>query len=444
MKKNALLILILFGFLYSHGQEKNWMIMVDCGYYANARCMDLDPQGNVYLGGRFQGEVEFHSATDTGKVYNDFTSQHWMKSFVVKYSAEGDLQYVLTLKTAGSNQGGCEPFALKCLKNGDFAIQLYASQSFMLKTPFKEQRINANGGTILRFKSNGEFLWSCQLRDIEYRPIIEDDEGNLYTIGKKSYRKSNMLIKVNEEGVLEKEIDLADERIGFMKRVGNDIWFTTMKTIKQGEYTHAHTTDKTFYTYNLSTEALSEKFTMHLSYSTEASFDVALVQNELQIMAWLSSRQKSITYREEEFNMETQQLLLRLDENGAIKRTAYTPNLFHYNRTLLLDDEGFLYAYAPGSDTLKWHDQTAINPREHSNQFTQEMYLVKLDHEFKPKWIVNGGGTASNYHYSKIVKQKDQITVASDLLDYGTIMGEFTGLKWRSGLYILQIKDENE
>lgn len=178
--------LVLLFILVAHGlaaqtPELHWAAQFGGTSSSLGRAVAVDAQGNVYTGGRFNGQVDM----DPGPGTLPFTSAGSTDVLLTKVDAQGALLWARSWGAAGQD----DAFALAVDAQGNVhlagifegAVDFDPGPGLALLTAF--------GGSdvfVSKFDPSGELLWARQLggnSTDRCTAIAVDPQGNVYTAG---------------------------------------------------------------------------------------------------------------------------------------------------------------------------------------------------------------------------------------------------------------------
>lgn len=396
---------------------------------------DVDADGSVYVAGQYTGELSVESANDTTQPLVAYCSEHWKKTFVTKYSAEGQVEYMIQIKSAGSNSYFASPRKFKCLNNGDWAILVYANYPFKVWTPFGEHKIkNGHELRLLRFSAKGELLWDKALRGDKSGFMLEDEQSNLYVASNaRLVEGASPVFKYNEQGGAIDTIFLGRYSASRGFYVDSKIWYTTYKYLKK-KNTYDHTSEITFHKIDLRSNTVTQQFVLPIDKSSHYQFDISKFRDKIEINLFMEVNYNGYEYMNKVYQNDKQNVLLKLDENGKVKRHKYFDIPARSVSTFASDNDGSIFLTC-SKDTLNLKGMPQVVSPKHTRNM-QEVYLIKLNNSFQVEWHL-GCGSGRPLRY--IMFHQDYTYFISNLGDFGTFAGEYKELKWNSGYYLMKL-----
>ncbi|MEZ6044111.1 MAG: hypothetical protein R3C11_00710 [Planctomycetaceae bacterium] len=157
----------------------------------------VDGTGSLYVGGRFQGIVDFDPGPE---IYEVSSSSNSYNSFVLKLNSQGNFSWVRTYETETSNRAS----ALGVDPQGNVYMTGWYNRGHIDTDPGNpggelESGIVSYGTYLTKHSSTGELIWAKsinsyidpQFLDVEPFPYFEsmsfDSQGNLYLTGDFAY-----------------------------------------------------------------------------------------------------------------------------------------------------------------------------------------------------------------------------------------------------------------
>ncbi|MFL5729002.1 MAG: hypothetical protein ACJ75J_05885 [Cytophagaceae bacterium] len=450
MRIRALLVLLFLlpaSFCLSQNQE--WFALSDFSYLVNVEDVQTDQEGNCYAAGKFQGEAAFQGGNAADSAIGHYTSEHWHKSFIAKYTSEGKISYVLILKSMYGNSDLTYIKGIKCLRNGDLLVALYCRGDFYFIDADGVKHDKLRHG-LLRISRDGKLVWSIPFPLGHYTMLEQDDQENIfiYTDEHRHYSDGDVfLFRLDGKGTIKDKTHAAKLSAVDMKFSHGKLWL-----ILRSHY------DKQSKNFPLKTGEAglfsvvykdSVQVSKHFSYPLQTNDAVSMILNEnkgnMTVEMLAGIRQNTFTFAGKQFDRLTGEgLLMKIDHKGKLVRSRQFKGLSYYNYGLAAGTKGGVYLYTPVHKKIYFEETDSLFAEEHSSQYVQELFFFRLDKDYKVKWHVKGGGTASNYHRSFIRPYKDSVYLISDLLDYGTFLGKYRSLKWKSGYYVEKMVEKTD
>jgi hypothetical protein len=152
-----------------------------------ARGVDTDSSGNVYISGYFSGTVDFNPGIDTDE-YTSSSGGNAYNAFITKINADGTYGYTKII--VGLGGGYVQSFSLVIDSSND---ALYISGYFSSAADFDPsgatEEHTSNGSTdvfLSKFNIDGSYVWTKTMGDTqndESYSLAIDENGNIYIAG---------------------------------------------------------------------------------------------------------------------------------------------------------------------------------------------------------------------------------------------------------------------
>ncbi|MBP7562839.1 MAG: hypothetical protein KA886_03540 [Candidatus Cloacimonetes bacterium] len=152
-----------------------WAKQTNASYYGRGYGIAVDSQNNVYLGGDFNGILNFENQNYTGS--NDFES-----AYLVKYDSQGNYQWSKAF--IGDDQNICKKLKID---NSDHVIMAgnYFHQVTIEGQNFETQQPGYDS-YVAKFNSQGNLSWIKTLTGDGFQDIYDidtDNNNNVYACG---------------------------------------------------------------------------------------------------------------------------------------------------------------------------------------------------------------------------------------------------------------------
>lgn len=193
--KNLLLVIVCFFsvlLLNAQPQGVKWAKSMGGDFYDKGNAMVVDPSGNIYTVGSFQGKVDFdpsngtcYLTTNDGDLRNP---NGYCGIFITKLNANGDFVWAKKLGDSSYVYGMTE-YGIALDKSGN----IYTTGTFKGKMDFDPGigtfNLTSNGLIdffISKLDSSGNFIWAKKIggaKDEYCKSIAIDNDGNIFTTG---------------------------------------------------------------------------------------------------------------------------------------------------------------------------------------------------------------------------------------------------------------------
>jgi hypothetical protein len=453
--------LLLFAAASLSAQRLEWLSPTDCGQLINVRKMSADAQGNVYVGGEYDGELAV-GADRNDTVISKYGGS-WQKSFLVRYNSAGTPTFVSQFKSTGGNSNLTYVQAVKALPAGECLVFISCRGPFDFVDPYgvhAKAGENGRGANLFCINSNGTLKWSRAV-NIDNVTLLETaNDGSIYITGtwNANYAASACLLSFTASGTPTDTLLLSGPGISALQVSGeylligvsssnsNYTWRAS-KTVSPLEIGKDHFAVFRMHRITGKTEKLFEQelpmregyqggkspSSLRMTFNTSSGelWTDCIVGTEYGATEFLGER-----YVRTEGNMH----IVRLNEKGErLLDRAF--DCMHYNTQLVTLDNGcsalMVAAYGTsfryGSDSLQLPDHA---------MFINELVVLKLDRNLNKLWWFTAGATASNYHTSQLIYNGNgQFFMASDLMAAGTVLGRKLSTPWSSAMYVMRFRE---
>ncbi|MCP9762416.1 3-coathanger stack domain-containing protein [Lacihabitans soyangensis] len=141
--------------------------------------VDIDNFNNVIISGYFQGMIDF----DPSNGVINKTSAGVQDIFIAKFNSSGSLQWVNTYGGTSFDNG----FKVHCDSNNDILLcGTFSSPSIDFDLNSSAGVLNvisSSDSYLVKFNSNGNFVWGYQFPNSFFRKIVTDTQRNIYCVG---------------------------------------------------------------------------------------------------------------------------------------------------------------------------------------------------------------------------------------------------------------------
>ncbi len=166
--------------------------------YDSSNILDVDPGGNVYFGGYFNGNIDFDAGP--GTAMRDWNTG---RIFVAKYNSAGQFVWAFNFSTAGNVDANV--YGLKWGPSGNIYITgFYQGTNIDFDPGPGTSLLSSNGNFefyVAKYNDNGQFQWAKSAGgsglDVA-RALVLDNAENVYVVG--DYRSSSMDFDLSSAG----------------------------------------------------------------------------------------------------------------------------------------------------------------------------------------------------------------------------------------------------
>ena len=443
--KNIILF-FLFQFLAGQlsAQELDWFALNDCADIITSNFMEVDPEGNVYVVGQYQGETFFHSATEEGPERHTYTNTSWKRTFLIKYDNEGNLLFFINMYGTNSNGRYAEPRSFIRLKDGRLALAIYTDIGIWLKDAEGVEH-TAKGRQqmmLLLFSKEGELLSVTPLALENAKKMLEDSNGKIYFQGKaKSYNREITAIFSLEPGENElQRLPSPDTAVADFILMRDRVWFLTRSEIKN----RWSIVSQSFYLYETQPGDSLNPYFKHFSqtYSGHQSSIVYLVEQmgEVEVALQIYKQEKaSLKLGEFTADLFKQNGFFIYHSNGQLKgRMDLNNAASSHFRIEGRENGGYLgTVYARNNFFIQGLDSVQVKPQPN---YGWERFIMTFDQYMQAE---SSFSTNSSFLQQKGCFPRElngDIYLVAKLVNYGEFGGVYKELSWKSGIYVARFK----
>ena len=442
---NMCIVFIVLFFLNSMamGQHTEWISFQKCSKLTQIRGLGVDQLGNVYSVATFDEELRIGSSDVFKDTFGAYAP--WRNYVFTKHNPQGKLLFTSLIETRGGNSHTAEVRKMHVTSEGRIVVHLICGRDFYYVDNERNEtklRSKYNQTSVLVISDQGVLIKHVSVPIKDCSQITDDGQGGIFILARMNFRNSilkNQLFKINEGANDPVEVSFPQGRIQKIHCFRGKLWIATLEQGKRRGYYHSHKVG--MYSSKLSdlvdfSEA--EKIQIGLNHFCDLQFVTLGQKLKLVLLS------KALL----EFTLSSRKLKIKKGETGllvlstSLELEQYTSfnGLSHGLRLVGLNDGSFILQFSV-LDALVINGKTEhVFPR-HTN-FVYELVHVKLDRSLKFQWVINGGGTATNYHIPEMVLSTDekQLFVGSDLINYGRLDFGYFENDWRSSYYIRKIE----
>lgn len=433
-----------YGTLYS--QTTEWFALSDCSTKFTTHALDVDDQGNCYVGGEFHGETKFNSAGDSTRSISAYLSGNIGTGFMAKYAADGRIEYLVQIQRSGSYSPRVQK--IKTLSNGKIAVLASVSSSFRIIDAHQDTtHVRANKlSMVLYFDASGSYQGMTRLL-IEYAFAIEEaNDGTLYAIGqKRGYRVNDEqeVLRISPVSYEAKKVNVDLKGVQQMVYHDGKLWFLSNTTTRTQLYSKA--IRYRLYSLGLTyADTLRTEFERQFGLSSYSFSDLAVCENEVHVGVLVRQQGTGgIELDQEKYEMDKEfNAFFLFDSKGNLKGgkpSILNNSIYPHNFEVIGLESGGVILQTAFREELKIDDHGPI-PIEGVRSFRTEIMHVKYSSDMAFEWAMTGGGGGTNYRFRRCKAVGDDLFIVSDLFDFGYFDFGYRGLTWKTGGYLRKVK----
>lgn len=437
-------------------QRMEWLAHTDCGNLVNVRKMSADAQGNVYVGGEYEGELAVGSSlNDT--VISKYGAA-WRKSFLVRYNSNGVPTFVSQFKPTGGNSNLSYVQAVKALPSGECLVFVYCQGSLDFVDPHgvhikPEQNVSDN---LYCVNSDGSLKWSRTVNVGNVSFLETADDGTIYLVGSWGRHYSSAedacILTFTSAGTPTDTVRFNGPGINAFKVWGNYLLLgitgginkwkeLPLFDVEVGHFGVFRMDRRTWRTEKLF--VLQSPMREGLERSSVSSFRITFNTGSGNLWTDLvipTDYGATVFMDKRYLRIEGNTHIVRLNEKGE-QLLDRSFDCAQYNTQLIALDDGSSALMTTNWGTSFKYGNDSLKLPDHA-MFINELIVMKLDRNLDREWWFTAGGTASNYHTSQLLYSGNgRFFLASDLLSTGTIMSVKQEVLWSSAMYVMKFNE---
>ena len=441
---NSLFTLLLFLLTGSgtFAQHTEWMAFQKSGELIQVRGLGVDRNENVYSVGRFNGELRVGSSEaflDTFATYGP-----WQQHVFTKHDPNGRLLFVSLIETRGGNSNMAFFRKMHVTSEGRMIVHVICKYHFYyVNSRLEETKLSSgyNHTSILIIDNNGVLLEHVSVPIKDCTQITEDENGNIFILARTNYRNSDLsqqLFRIDYGLTSAVEVPFPKGNINAIHCFDGKLWIATLDQYQKRGYYHSYNIGL-FHSKLSDLQEFAEISKTEIGFSHFCKLQFVTEAKRLRLCL-LSKASNEFTYNSTKLNVDKQETGL-LVLNSKLELEDYTAfkGLKNDLSVIGLRNGSFILQFSVLDSVTIGGKTVQVYPRH--RDFVYELVHVKLDPNLKFQWVVNGGGTATNYHVSEMVlnERETQLYVGADLIDYGDLDCGYTEVDWSSSYYIRKV-----
>jgi hypothetical protein len=443
-QKNFIFFLIVLKFPFAvFCQQADWFVLNDASHMFTPQFLEVDAAENSYVVGGYTGEAMFRSAQPEGKTFHTYTSEHWKKTFLAKYDASGEFQWLVKIRGTGSNSNYADPRAFRILSDGRLVLAAYTNSGITVEdlSSEKQKTKGYQQMQLLYFTAEGKFLSAQNVPIKHIMKLVEGPAGSLYMLGQKTGYNPNprgiFVLKAGEKEI--QRIPLPMIPINDFELHEGKLWFLTVEEKRTNRYQKRQTIGFYEVHEHNATVDWEPNFTLSLASYLDSRPSLIKTGNQVQLSLSLRKDKNALfQLNDEGKNLFDMQALLLYNSGGERIQLLDLNNLSASNLYIQGRKAGgyFWIAQPNGNFKVPGRDSIRIN-QSHPHERSQ--MILQFDEEMQVQNYLFGGAVSVHGPPCAIHEENERIFFSSRLFNRITIGDQTYELNWRSGFYLFKL-----